>query len=419
MKASLFSAAWMALASATHLRPSAANSYPIADALVSPPPRALPTHTLVGYWHNFQNPAGPTYPLSQISSDWDVIVVAFGTSLGGGTVGFELDPAAGTEQQFISDIAKLQAAGKTIVLSLGGQDGTVSLSNAEETTNFVNSVYGILNKYGFDGIDLDLESGISQGLPIINNLISGVKQLKQLVGDSFYLSMAPEHPYVQGGAGAYGSIWGAYLPIIDGLRNELTQIHVQYYNNGAFMYTDGRMLQEGTVDCLVAGSMMLIEGFQTNYGKGWRFDGLRPDQVSFGVPSGPQAAGRGQASPEVIRRAVSCLGQGIGCDTVSPVAPYPTFRGVMTWSINWDKFDRFEFSRNARAALDSLPKDFVASVARPVRRLPPVKPVVPAPSPKKKNCGSCGNCYYSPTNACFSGWTPEQCKSVSSFTWCG
>ncbi|CAM9831976.1 unnamed protein product, partial [Phaeothamnion confervicola] len=34
-------------------------------------------------------------------------------------------------------------------------------------------------------------------------------------------------------------------------------------------------------------------------------------------------------------------------------------------------------------------------------------------------CGSCTNCYYSPTLACFSGWTQAQCASVPSYTWCG
>ncbi|KAG9400937.1 Chitinase 1 [Aphanomyces cochlioides] len=37
----------------------------------------------------------------------------------------------------------------------------------------------------------------------------------------------------------------------------------------------------------------------------------------------------------------------------------------------------------------------------------------------KSQCGSCTNCYYAPTNACFVGWTQSQCSSVSSYTWCG
>ncbi|RHY14658.1 hypothetical protein DYB35_012544 [Aphanomyces astaci] len=390
--------------------------------------RILPPHTLVGYWHNFANPSGRTFPLRDISPDWDVIVVAFGTSVGGGRVTFQVDADAGTEAEFIADIASLQGRNKTVVLSLGGQDGAVSLANAVETTAFVDTVSTLLVKFGFDGLDLDLETGISQNLPIVTNLITAVKQIKQRVGsdDAFYLSMAPEHPYVQGGAGSYGSIWGAYLPIIDGLRDHLTQIHVQYYNNGGFVYTDGRMLQEGTVDCLVGGSLMLINGFETNYGNGWRFEGLRPDQVSFGVPSGAQAAGRGFVTPDTVRNALTCLAQGVGCDTVRPSDPFPTFRGVMTWSINWDKYDRFGFSRPARAALDGLPQvDHVGSsdkkvVKKPTATFIPIaKPVATAAPAQAKNCGGCDNCYFAPTFACFSGWTKAQCRSVSTFTWCG
>ncbi|KAF0711658.1 hypothetical protein As57867_005139, partial [Aphanomyces stellatus] len=42
-----------------------------------------------------------------------------------------------------------------------------------------------------------------------------------------------------------------------------------------------------------------------------------------------------------------------------------------------------------------------------------------APQPPKGDCGSCNNCYYAPTQACFAGWTAEQCASVSDYKWCG
>ncbi|KDO29439.1 hypothetical protein SPRG_05976 [Saprolegnia parasitica CBS 223.65] len=360
-----------------------------------------------------------------VSKDWDVVIVAFGTNQGNGNVGFELDKDAGSEAAFIEDIAALQARGKKVVLSLGGQDGSVSLANDMERHNFVNSVHGLLRKYGFDGIDLDLESGISQGLPIIDNLIVGVKELRRRVGDSFYLSMAPEHPYVQGGYGAYGSIWGAYLPIIDGLRNELSIIHVQYYNNGGFVYTDGRMINEGTVDCLVGGSLMLMDGFRVNYGQGWKFNGLRPDQVAFGVPSGPQAAGRGFVTPTTVARALTCLAHGVGCDTIKPKNTYPTFRGVMTWSINWDRFDRFAFSQPVRHALDSLGhNDFVAPVytATTTQEEAAAPETTPEPTQKPKRkpgCGDSTGCYYAPTSLSLVGWSAQDCGKMPFFLWCG
>lgn len=318
----------------------------------------LPRHALVGYWHNFTNPSGPTIPISQISNDFDVIVVAFGDDAGNGSVSFTVDPGAGSEAQFIADVAAARSRGKKVVLSLGGQNGTVTLNNSTQVANFVNSMEDLIRYYGFDGVDIDLESGagVSHGAAVQTNLVTAIKQLNTRIGPSFYLSMAPEHPYVQGGFAAYSGIWGAYLPIIDGLRQELDLIHVQYYNNGALYspYSQNG-LAEGSVDMLVGASLMLIEGFRTNNNTGVVFNGLRPDQVAFGLPSGPSSANSGQASSATIANALNCLTRLQSCGTIRPQQAYPTFRGVMTWSINWDRRDGFNFSRPVRATLNTLP----------------------------------------------------------------
>ena len=318
----------------------------------------LAKHPLVGYWHNFTNPAGPTYPLRQVSSDWNVVVVAFGDNAGNGKVSFTVDPSAGTESQFIADIAALHSQGRKVVLSLGGQDGSVTLDNATHVANFVDSLYAIIRKFGFDGIDLDLESGsgVSQGAPIQSNLVTAVKQLKAKVGSGFYLSMAPEWPYVQGGHVSRGGFWGAYLPIIDGLRNELNILHVQYYNNGGLRTPySGDPYPEGSVDMLVGGSKMLIEGFPLAHGSAGSFAGLRPDQVAFGLPSGPSSASSGYATPTAVSDALACMTRLAGCGSVKPKAAYPSFRGVMSWSINWDQHDGFNFSVPVGASLRALP----------------------------------------------------------------
>lgn len=318
----------------------------------------LPRHALVGYWHNFTNPSGATFPISQVSNDFDVIVVAFGDDAGNGAVSFTVDPGAGSEAQFIADVAAARSRGKKVVLSLGGQNGTVTLNNSTQVANFVNSMEDLIRYYGFDGVDIDLESGagVSHGAAVQTNLVTAIKQLNTRIGSSFYLSMAPEHPYVQGGFAAYSGIWGAYLPIIDGLRQELDLIHVQYYNNGALYspYSQNG-LAEGSVDMLVGASLMLIEGFRTNNNTGVVFNGLRPDQVAFGLPSGPSSANSGQASSATIANALNCLTRLQSCGSIRPQQAYPTFRGVMTWSINWDRRDGFNFSRPVRATLNTLP----------------------------------------------------------------
>jgi chitinase len=322
-----------------------------------PPSNGLAKHALVGYWHNFSNPSGATFPLSQVSSDWDVILIAFGDNAGNGNVSFTLDGGAGGEAQFIADVAAKRVQGKKVVLSLGGQNGSVTVGNQSDADNFANSLAAIIKKYGFDGIDLDLESGsgVSQGTPIQTFLPIAVKSLKSKLGGTMYLSMAPEWPYVEGAYTAFGGIWGAYIPIIDALRGELTLLHPQYYNNGAvFTPYSTAGLAAGSTDQLVATARMLIEGFPyANNTKS--FAGLRPDQVGFGVPSGPSSANSGFTTPANVSNALECLTRLVNCGSIRPNQAYPSFRGVMTWSINWDKFDGFNFSRPVAQKLRSLP----------------------------------------------------------------
>ncbi|RLO07315.1 hypothetical protein DYB28_007017 [Aphanomyces astaci] len=56
-----------------------------------------------------------------------------------------------------------------------------------------------------------------------------------------------------------------------------------------------------------------------------------------------------------------------------------------------------------------------ATTSAPVN--PTQAPVTP--SPPVSDCGSCTNCYYAPTNACFVGWSQGQCNSASALKWCG
>ncbi len=97
--------------------------------------------------------------------------------------------------------------------------------------------------------------------PQIVNLISAIRTISDHYGPDFLLSMAPETAYVQGGYSAYGSIWGAYLPIIYGVKDKLTYIHVQHYNAGSGIGMDGNNYNQGTADYEVAMADMLLHGF--------------------------------------------------------------------------------------------------------------------------------------------------------------
>ncbi|HEX7339063.1 MAG TPA: glycosyl hydrolase family 18 protein [Rhodanobacteraceae bacterium] len=325
----------------------------------TPAPAPAPTpagkHLMIGYWHDFDNGSG-IFRIADVPNTWDVIIVAFASDAGNGNVSFTLDPAL-DKQQFIADIAAKEAAGKKVLLSFGGQNGTVTLNNATEVANFVSSTAAILNEYGFDGIDLDLESGagVTSGAPIQTNIVTAVKDLKQQFPNLF-LTMAPEFPYVQGGYVAYAGIWGAYLPIINGLRDDLNVLQVQLYNNGGLNTPyETSAIPAATEDMLVGSVKMLVEGFPLSYGNAGTFAPLPASKVALGLPSGPHAASSGYATPAVVNATLDCITTDTHCATIHLTTPQPTFRGVMSWSINWDKYSGQAFSSSVGAKVHSLP----------------------------------------------------------------
>lgn len=126
----------------------------------------------------------------------------------------------------------------------------------------------ILKKYNFDGIDIDIETGLT-GSGNINQLSASQSNLIRIIDgvlarmpSNFGLTMAPETAYVTGGSITYGSIWGAYLPIVKKYADNgrLWWLNMQYYN-GSMYGCAGDSYSAGTVggftaqtDCLNKGS---------------------------------------------------------------------------------------------------------------------------------------------------------------------
>ncbi|WP_242292081.1 chitinase [Bacillus cereus group sp. BfR-BA-01441] len=326
----------------------------------------LGSKLLVGYWHNFDNGTG-IIKLKDVSPKWDVINVSFGET-GGDRSTVEFSPVYGTDADFKSDISYLKSKGKKVVLSIGGQNGVVLLPDNAAKDRFINSIQSLIDKYGFDGIDIDLESGIylngndtnfkNPTTPQIVNLISAIRTISDHYGPDFLLSMAPETAYVQGGYSAYGSIWGAYLPIIYRVKDKLTYIHVQHYNAGSGIGMDGNNYNQGTADYEVAMADMLLHGFPVGGNANNIFPALRSDQVMIGLPAAPAAApSGGYISPTEMKKALNYIIKGVpfgGKYKLSNQSGYPAFRGLMSWSINWDAKNNFEFSNNYRTYFDGL-----------------------------------------------------------------
>ncbi len=331
----------------------------------------LPSRLIVGYWHNWANSPNSLL-LTEIPEAYDVINIAFAvpSEQFGADMQFSPDISIYPEEQdFLDDIATLQDLGKKVLISLGGATAIVNVADSSDVEDFVSSMTELIDYYNFDGIDIDLEASslmLEVGdtdfrdptSDLIVYFIDAVQQLLDTYPEDLILTAAPETAYVQGGYSAYSSVWGAYLPVIHAFRDQLTYIHVQHYNTGSMFGRDGLVYDPATADFHVAMADMLLAGFNVNANfDPIFFDPLDEAQVLIGLPASPLAAGSGYSEPDIVHEAVTYLvtGEGFGGSyNLSNPDGFPAFRGLMTWSINWDVDNDLEFSNSHREFLDSF-----------------------------------------------------------------
>ncbi|MET9851071.1 chitinase [Streptomyces ossamyceticus] len=279
------------------------------------PGTGLPRHAVTGYWQNFNNGA-TVQKLSDVPSQYDIIAVAFADATSTpGAVTFNLDSAGlggYTVDQFKADLRAKQAAGKKVIVSVGGERGTVAVNNAASATNFANSVYSLMQTYGFDGVDIDLENGLDA-----TYMTQALRALSAKAGPSLVLTMAPQTIDMQ-------STSNAYFRTALNVKDILTVVNMQYYNSGSMLGCDGKVYGQGSVDFLTALACIQLEG------------GLAPSQVGLGLPASTRGAGSGYVAPSVVNNALDCLARGTNCGSFKPPRTYPDLRGAMTWSTNWD-----------------------------------------------------------------------------------
>ncbi|MFF9241926.1 chitinase [Streptomyces sp. NPDC014801] len=294
----------------------------------------LPKHAVTGYWQNFNNGA-TVQKLSDVPSAYDIIAVAFAdATTTPGAVSFTLDSAGlggYTVDQFKADIRAKQAAGKKVIVSVGGQNGTVSINDSASATNFANSVYALMQTYGFDGVDIDLENGLNA-----TYMTQALRALAAKAGPSLILTMAPQTIDMQ-------SPSAGYFQTALNVKDILTVVNMQYYNSGSMLGCDGKVYSQGTVDFLTALACIQLQ------------NGLAPSQVGLGLPASTRAAGGGYVAPSVVNAALDCLTKLTDCGTFKPSKTYPDLRGAMTWSTNWDATAGNAWSTSVGAHVHALP----------------------------------------------------------------
>lgn len=336
------------------------------------------TPLMVGYWHNWRGKSTEYIRLRDVPPAYNQINVAFATPDpdGSGAMVFVPNPKQQTPEEFRNDIAFHHARGTRVLLSIGGGNHPVVLNTPKQAQNFSRSLVNLINEYGFNGIDINLEKHslvLDKGdtdfrhptTPRVVNFINGIRSVVKAFDHTFILTASPETQFTTFGHKRYGGEFGGYLPVLHALRDQLDVLHMQYYNSGTQLVYDGLKSNErglivtkGTPDFVVALTEMLILGFPVGLNDGNYFPGFGADKIAIGLPATPSAAsGGGYLKPNQLQAAVHYLLTGNATYKTSyrlrQPEGHPKLAGLMTWSINWDasqdgKTRPYEFASGAK-----------------------------------------------------------------------
>jgi chitinase len=274
-----------------------------------------------GFWFGWN----PQVSLTSIPPEYNLICVAFVEPNAEGVLTFApyMD-----EDEFIAGMESLKAEGRAVLLSLGGAHEGIILRESDKPL-FKDELMRLIERYGFNGIDIDLEgASISAGdnQSVVPAVIREIKDFYRSQGKPFIVTMAPEFNLLRGYA-------APYKPFLQDLEGYYDLIFPQYYNQGADgIWSDEYHMflsqndNEHKAEFLYTLTNAIVTG--TN-----DFLQIHADKFVIGLPASPLSAINGYVeNPDDVRWALDRLeaeGHGI--------------RGLMTWSINQDSVNGYEF----------------------------------------------------------------------------
>ncbi len=283
---------------------------------------------LMGFWHNW--PAGPSdgyqrgqfanIALENVPKEYNVVAVAF--MKGSGIPTFK--PFNVSDAEFRRQVGVLNSQGRAVLISLGGADAHIELRAGQEQP-LANEIIRLVETYGFDGLDIDLEQSaidFAANKTVLPAALKLVKDHYAGQGKHFIISMAPEFPYL--------TTSGKYVGYLQALEGYYDFIAPQFYNqggdgvwvpeanngNGAWIAQNNDAMKEDFLYYLTESLVTGTRGFTK----------IPADKFVIGLPSNVDAAATGYVIDKtVVGNAMKRLA----------VKGHP-IKGLMTWSVNWD-----------------------------------------------------------------------------------
>ena len=284
-------------------------------------------------------------------------------------------------------IRSLQTLGIKVLLSLGGASTNINgttvnfhqvLSKAPSqdvfTQEFIESVGQLISQYGFDGIDFDIESGLTASGTFIAPT-GDIAVLANIIQDlhakypTLLLTLAPQVANISATSG-FDATWGNYAALVMQTATSLEWVGIQLYNSGCAFGINLVCYDPNhaaSPDASVAMATDLLANWPTedSLGRATGFQSyasyLTPEQIVLGYPAA-NAMGESDGSPpaviNTIKRAIQCLRTATpgehSCDTYIPPTVYPDIGGVFAWEVTYDQNNGYLFAHELKKCVQDF-----------------------------------------------------------------
>ncbi len=291
-------------------------------------------------------------------------------------------------------VRQLHQQGIKVLLSLGGASSRFGTVDFEQSFNivqdgqrsFVNtarvyadSIARLIQHFDFDGIDIDIEAGLSA--PASTDLITAgsVKTCKsgfsattgltaktgsvcamteiinQLIDryPKMIITLAPQTLNIAASRLIQGQNLN-YSALIANIRDHLTWVGVQVYNSGGMHGPNGEIQPikaDNQTNASVAMALNLLEVW-TQESPYYFINNtqalLEPHQVVLGYPAsnGQRSDGSPSGDLNAIIEALRCLNHNTDCQRIAPrTALSEPISGVFNWNVNFDRANGFIFAK--------------------------------------------------------------------------
>ncbi|MGL6100219.1 MAG: glycosyl hydrolase family 18 protein [Fusobacteriaceae bacterium] len=307
--------------------------------------------SLIGYWSSWDGNSGLTkyIDLEATPSEYDTIVVSF-IEHANDYLTPQFNPEADgkvTRAEFAQKVARMKAKGHNVIIAVGGQNGVFHLDSESDKAVFRNGVIRIIEEFGFNGFDVDLEGQSAlNGTKYVVDAIKEIVEYFRAKDPKFVYSMAPEVAYLI--SEGFGTL---YSDLIKSTKHLITTIHPQFYNApGTGIYPfDGSgkpVMCNDQAKFIPAFAEALIKGHDgpawgNEYASLFPIGPIPEEMLAIGLPAGVGAAGTGAINEmNVFTNAWRELER----------KGYTNIKGFMTWSIDWDEYHNWQF-KNAIAPI--------------------------------------------------------------------